>query len=266
MILETITGNLLDAYRQVQPGTMLHVDELMNERRSNKELQYQWFYTADGLIYFLDGVDKIPTLLITREAHNPVLQRIDDAFEPLIKGANYHVLEVDLKKALAAPDRVLIALPNLRFPDIEKGWGFLRIRTADGFIKTKNGYEASTEDEQKVKERFGYTSENLAMLRDSPEKIKETLVCFLNPDYVRKYAEESAIALASRLVGFNGNSSKFDATVRNIDYPGRVRGVRTNKVREGRSMQKADSPYISVFGDAYKEYMKAHIRSIIYKK
>ena|SRR3990167_646122 len=91
MSLETFTGNLRDGYKQVQPGTMLHVDELMNERRSNKELQYQWFYTADGLIYFLDGVDKIPTLLITREAHNPVLQRIDDAFEPLIKGANYHV-------------------------------------------------------------------------------------------------------------------------------------------------------------------------------
>ena len=33
MTLETITGNLRDAYRQLQPGTMLHADELMNERR-----------------------------------------------------------------------------------------------------------------------------------------------------------------------------------------------------------------------------------------
>src|SRR3989344_8852243 len=87
MSLETITGNLRDAYRQLQPGTMLHVDELMNERRTHadeqvcKELRKQWFFTADGEIYFWDGVSKTSTLAITREAHNPVLQNLDVAFE-----------------------------------------------------------------------------------------------------------------------------------------------------------------------------------------
>ena len=81
MTLETITENLRDAYRHLQPGTMLHADQLMKERRLNpitstgEDLRDQWFYTADGAIYFIDN--GVPTLALTREAHNPVLQNID---------------------------------------------------------------------------------------------------------------------------------------------------------------------------------------------
>ena len=39
MSLETITGNLRDAYKQLQPGTMLHVDQLMNERMTDSDLR-----------------------------------------------------------------------------------------------------------------------------------------------------------------------------------------------------------------------------------
>ncbi|MBS3121014.1 hypothetical protein J4420_04825 [Candidatus Woesearchaeota archaeon] len=49
MSLESITKNLRDGYKQLQPGTMLHVDELMNERQTNAELRTQWFYTLNWL-------------------------------------------------------------------------------------------------------------------------------------------------------------------------------------------------------------------------
>ncbi len=137
MTLENFFGNLKDAYKQLQPGTMLHVDQLINERRTNEELRNQWFYTADGEIYFLDGVSKTPTLAITREAQNPVLQHIDDAFDQLLNNHNYRVLQADFAKALTAPDTVLVALPNLRLQGNDAEWRYLKIRTDDGFIKTQ---------------------------------------------------------------------------------------------------------------------------------
>ena len=52
MTIDTIVnipGNLKDAYKSAVPGTLRHVDELMNERRTNEALRTQCFYTADGL-------------------------------------------------------------------------------------------------------------------------------------------------------------------------------------------------------------------------
>src|SRR3989344_8260055 len=113
MSLETITGNLRDAYKQLQPGTMLHVDQLMNERRTNTDLRNQGFYTADGEVYYLDGAGN-PTLAMTREAHNPVLQHIDDAFDQLTKNQNYRPSQEEVQQALAAPETSLITLSRLR--------------------------------------------------------------------------------------------------------------------------------------------------------
>ena len=239
MSLETITGNLRDGYKQLQPGTMLHVDELMNERRTNHDLRDLGIYTADGEVYSLDGARKTPTLRITRELRNPVLLRIDDAFGQLTRKGNYSVLPHDFEQVLAAPETVRIALPRLRLQGDNKEWRYLEIRTEDGFIKTEDGYEPAKKEEKKVKERFGYTSENLAMLHDSPQKITETLIFFLNPDYVRKHAKEGAIARASWLGSFDG-VSQFNAYDRGISNYDRVRGVRRGVVAEGVA-QKKDS-------------------------
>ena len=64
MVLETIEGNLRDAYRQLQPGTMWYVDELMNARQTNAGLRREQYYTGDGVVYFLDGACKTPALAI----------------------------------------------------------------------------------------------------------------------------------------------------------------------------------------------------------
>ncbi len=221
MTLETITRNLCDAYQQLQPGTMLHVDELMKERRGNAVLRNNCFYTADGEIYLLDGVCKTPVLAMTREAHNPILKNIDDAFTQLTTKDNYHPSRADVRQALAAPDTVLIALPNLRLSGNEAEWRYLKIGTVPSEYGQLNG------EERKLAERvYGQGNDfvqNMEMLKKA--KIHETKIFVLNPDYVRKLVGESAVARASWLSNFNFNSL-FNASDRHVYNSGRVRGVR----------------------------------------
>ena len=192
MTLETITGNLRDAYRQLQPGTMLHADELINERRDNsEELCDQSFYTADGEVYFLKGKNKTPTLAMTREAHNPVLQNIDFAFEQLINEYNYPVPQADFKLALAAPDTTLIALPKLRLSGVNQEYGYLPIGTAPAKYNKLNA------EERTFAERvFGQGNDfvqNMAMLKSAD--ISETKIFVLNPKYVQEHASQGAVAV-----------------------------------------------------------------------
>ncbi len=221
MTLENVVGHLKEGYKQLQPGTMLHVDQLMNERRSNADLCNQWFYTADGEVYLLDGALKTPALAITREAHNPILQNIDDAFEQLAKKQNYHPSQTDIQQALVAPETVLIALPNLRLRGNEAEWRYLAINT------TPAKYGKLNDEERKLAERvYGQGddfAQNMKMLKEA--KIGETKIYVLNPDYVRQHAEEGTVARASWLYNFY-NYSSFDASDRDFNNLNRVRGVR----------------------------------------
>ncbi|MEK6939438.1 MAG: hypothetical protein AABX31_01805, partial [Nanoarchaeota archaeon] len=228
MLLETITENLKDGYNQLQPGSMLHVDELMKERRTNEELRNNGFYTADGEVYVLDGARKTPTLAMTREAHNPVLKNIDDAFEQLTKKHNYRPSQEDVQQALAAPDTVLIALSNLRLSAHDVEFQYLPFGT------TPAKYSKLNDEERKFAERvYGQGDDfvkNMKMLKDA--KISETRIWVLNPDYVRKHAAEGAIARASWLGSFS-YGSRFIASDRDICSHGRVRGVRRIVLAEG---------------------------------
>ena len=107
-------------------------------------------------------------------------------------------------------------------------WRYLGIRTRDGFILTEDGFEAPNEEEQKVMIRLGYTSDTLEMLRDSEQKIGETRVYVLSPDYVAKEIakepEHDSLWRASWLDDFLINSS-FYANCRNISYHDCLRGV-----------------------------------------
>ena len=242
MLLETITGNLRDAYQQLQPGTMLHVDQLMNERRTHadgqvrQELCNQWFYTADGEVYFLDGAGKTPTLAITREAHNPVLQHIDDAFEQLTQNHNYRLSQTDAGKAVSALDTVLIALPKLRLYKHDSEFSYLVIGT------TPRKYGKLNEEERKFAERvYGQEDDfvqNMKMLDKA--KIDETRIFVLNPDYVLKQAAEGAVGRASWLSLFYYNSN-FNAIDRYIYNRNSVRGVRKKTDNDQFSTQKSDN-------------------------
>ncbi|MBI4147080.1 hypothetical protein HY494_00315 [Candidatus Woesearchaeota archaeon] len=224
MSLETITGNLRDAYKQLQSGTMLHVDQLMNERRGNADLCNNEFYVADGLIYFLDGAGT-PTLAMTREAHNPVLKNINDAFFELEFTGNYHPSHADVQQALAAPETVLIALPNLRLSKQILRMGDLEFKYLD-IGTTPARYNKLNDEKRKFAERvYGQGNDfpqNMKLLKDTG--ISETYIWVLNPDYVRKHAEKGAVAQAYRLSNFNDHS-QFSVSGYNVVDHFSVRGA-----------------------------------------
>ena len=183
MNLETIAGDLR-TYAKLQPGTMLHVDELMKERRSNPELCDQSFYTADGELYFLQGKKKTPTLAITREKDNLVLRHLDDAFTQLTTTGNYRPNVQEVQQSIDAPETVLIDLTKLRLQGNDAEWRYLGISTTE--------YDKLRPEERTLAERvYGQGDEfgaSLAMLHEAG--IKETRVYVLNPVYVQKEAEQ----------------------------------------------------------------------------
>ena len=216
-----ISGNLKDAYKQVQPGTLRHVDELMNERRTNAELRTQWFYTGDGVFYFMN--EKTPQLAMTREADNLVLRHIDDAFTQLTSTGNYCPDRAEADAAIKAPATEVFNLTQLKLTKENDEFSSMEIST------TK--YNKLNPEQRRLAERvYGQGDDfvaNMAMLKEA--KIDVTRVWVLNPSYVREHAKDSPLARASWLNYFN-NSSDFDAIDRNINYYIRVRGVRREVV------------------------------------
>ncbi|MFA6462017.1 MAG: hypothetical protein WCV90_07170 [Candidatus Woesearchaeota archaeon] len=220
MALENIIGNLRDAYKQAVPGTVLCVDQLMAERRTNPELRDNWFYTADGMVYSMD--EGIPTLRITREATNPILKNIDTAFDQFMNKGNYLVPSAEFEAVKTAADTVTIDLTKLTSQGIDHEYRFLAVDTSKHLSK----YNA---EEQKLLERvFGvgddYT-QVMEMLRTSRLRIRQTRVYVLNPWYVTMKGA-NIIGRASWLYSLNGNSN-FGVSDRDIRLGNfRVRGVR----------------------------------------
>ena len=212
MKLETVVGTLAEAYKSLRPGSILHVDEFMKERRTNEELRDQCFYAADGLVYSLQGEKKVPTLAITRASSNPLFQysKIDEYCQQLLRDQNYRPTPDETQRALSAPDTVLVDLTKLRLQVCNGEFSYLAIDTRK--------YNKLNQEEQKLAQRvfgkgqdFGLTME---MLADTG--IRETRMYVLSPNYVLRDAKENSLGRASWLADFNSNSY-FVALGSNVD-------------------------------------------------
>lgn len=227
--LETITGNLRDAYRQCVPGTIQHVDELMNERRTNSELCSKWFYTADGIVYSVDN--GIPTLRITREEKNPILNNIDNVFPQTIQEYKYSVSENEFNSIKESFDTVTIDVTKLTLHIGVDGRRFLPIPTRPiPTIKhsvTIQGYNRLNSEDRKLAERiYGQGNdfvENMQMLHDAD--IKCTLIYVLDPMEIKSFAKENAIGSVLWLNNFF-NDSNFSTNIHSINTSYRLRGER----------------------------------------
>jgi hypothetical protein len=120
--------------------------------------------------------------IVSDTEKSPLLRNIDVAFGELRDTGNYRSSD---EEALAAKNHleVILVVPmsKLRLLGTEREFRYLPIRTSDGFIRVSHDgeperYEAPTNEEQEVKDIFGYTLENLTMLKNSPQKIKETRI------------------------------------------------------------------------------------------
>ena len=193
--VENITGDLRE-YKQLVPGTFKHVDQLMKERQTDESLRSQWFYTADGELYFLK--DKKPMLAITRESDNLVLRHIDDAFTQLTKIGNYLVDKTEAQASIESKNTVLIDLSKLRLSDGDSEYKCL-------VIDTKNYAKKLNSEEKRLAKRVYGSGKDLAanmkMLNDAG--ISETRIYVLNPEYIQKKAQNGPLGRASWLDYFN---------------------------------------------------------------
>ncbi len=231
----TIDQNLRETYKLILPGTMHHVDQLIAERRTNLRLRDLGFYTADGMVYFLDG--DTPKLAITREEVNPVLKNIDNAFEQLITKKDYPVSPADFEAVKAASDTVTIDLNKLRLQKkSDNDYSHFTIDTS------KDIASYNTEQQKLLRRVYGPTDEdystNMEMLKTSASKITETYISILNPKYIQKHAKRNPIGLTSWLDNFVF-SFFLNAAYISVSYEFYLRGVRREVSAAGASAQKS---------------------------
>jgi hypothetical protein len=236
MKLENITGNLKDAYRQLVPGTMLHVDQLTTERRTNYDLQKDFFYTADGELYTAN-VGKV-LWGITREPQNLVLQNIDVAYHALIDNGNYFPLLEEAGSSFEHPHTVVIDV---------RGLSLIKNNDEHGYfvVDPKKVTKLNSQQRLAAQRIYGPDEDNFRQNMEMfAEAEMEPRVFVLMPDYVQRtlhQKDSGFVARASWLSNFSGNS-RFSANVRDINYRDRVRGVRRGVVAEG-GAQKNQGPY-----------------------
>ncbi len=130
--LVTVTGRLTAGYRLLEPNSILHVDELVDELTDEQQIERlieerkRWcdgrLYTADGVIYSLRN--NFPTLSLTRRDVNPVLTRINEADEFLNAGVNeFRPTPEELDSILRSDSTVHINLTKLRLlRTIDRKW------------------------------------------------------------------------------------------------------------------------------------------------
>ena len=221
MNIETVEGTLAETYRLLRPESILHADELMKERRTNEALRNQLVYTADGIVYSLQGKKKTPTLAMTRARFNPLFQdsAIDKYCQQLRENQNYRPTPDETSRALQAEDTVVIDLTALRLQGSEVEWRYFTVDTQD--------YKQLNNEEQKLVQRVYGKDDDFAQIMTmlADVGIRKTRVWVLNPDYLRTHAQESALGRASLLSHFDGGSN-FLADTRGVNNHICVRGVR----------------------------------------
>ncbi len=181
------TGNLRDACKQLQPGSMLHVDELMNRRRTNPftadgtDLRRVRLYTADGMLYSLR--DGVPTLSITRRDANTVLHRIDDAFEDFQEKFQFQPTPEEVELALRSDSTVHINLSKL---GLSLGYGDLMyLEVTNPFYERK----LEPEEEKLARRVFGDATFNENMDYLSNAGIHTLKIGVLAPGHLRRYTD-----------------------------------------------------------------------------
>ena len=223
MILENITGSLL-AYKQLEPGTFLHVDQLTTERRTNIELRDELFYTADGEMYTVDR--NKPLWVITREPQNLVLQNIDEAYRQLTKKGNYFPDTKSAQDSVAHPDSVVVDLKGLKLVEGSNQLGHF-------VVDPRNVTQLNSEQRKAAQRIYGPDEDNFGLNMEMfAEAGKTPIVFVLKPDYVQgtlRSNDKQFLGRASWLYYFDINSN-FYAFDRNVYINDRLRGVRRKDV------------------------------------
>jgi len=243
MSVENVTGTLLDTYNQLDPSTIQHARDVMNERRTNEVLRRQWFRTADHSMYTSEDGEAI--LYFAGRDNNLIFQNIDEAVKQLTETNNYKPTKEGIEQVVESAKlgkTLRVKISDLKLETDNDEHGHFN-------INTKN-YDNLNPEQRKFAEKVHGEGkdfvENMKMLKDS--RIETTGVYVLNSEYGKEHAKDSPISRASWLGDFDG-SSIFDA---NCGYVVNsnvcLRGVRLGSVAEGDSAQKS----VDKYKEAYK--------------
>ena len=226
--VENISGNLQKAYKQCIKGTMQHAYEIMRDTRTDVNLCYQSVHTAEGIVYSLD--EDIPTLRITSEKNNPVLEHINDevnnSYKQFANYGDYKILPADFELVKSAKDTVTIGLTTLRLHcDNDKGsWYKGNWYLA---ISTTNYDELNREERRFAECIYGHETEdfreNMSMLKKIG--VNKTKAYVLHPEYVKTNAKKNALGRVAVLESYTYHGWRFSAVSRGFEYPS-LRGKR----------------------------------------
>ena len=223
MTLENIFGNLL-AYKQLEPSTFLHVDQLTTERRTNIELRNQSFYTADGEMYTVDRGK--PLWVITREPQNLILQNIDEAYRQLTGQGNYYPDTESAQDSVAHPDSIVVDLKGLELVKEDNQYGHF-------VVDPKNVQNLNSEQRKAAQRIYGQNEDHFGLNMEMfAEAGQNPYVYVLMPDYVQntlRSNDKQFLGRASWLNDFN-YYSHFNAVVRDVLSHDALRGVRREDV------------------------------------
>jgi len=219
MALENVTENLL-AYKELEPGTFQHADQLTTARRTNTGLREQWFYTADGALYTVQ--EGKPLWVITREPQNLVLQNIDEAYRQLTNQGNYFPDTEAAQTSLEHKDTVVVNLRELELVKSDYQHSHFKVNPRALRVLNSEQRKAAQRIYGPDEENFGLNMEMFAEARKNPR------VYVLMPDYVQSTLRSNDKKFVGRAswLNFFSNDSDFLADVRDVGNLDALRGVR----------------------------------------
>ncbi len=176
--LENVTGTLL-AYKELEPGTFQHVDQITTERRTGFGFGDQLFHTADGELYTVQKKGHL--WAITREPQNLVLQNIDEAYRQLTGQGNYFPNAEAAKASLEHKDSVVVDLEGL---ELVKDYD--HDQQGHFAVDPKKTERLNSEQRRAAQRIYGPDEENFGLNMEMFAEARITPYVFvLRPDYVQ---------------------------------------------------------------------------------
>lgn len=224
--LENVVGPLADSVPHLVLDTIRHADQIATERRANPGLRNNWFYTADGALYTVEGDNAV--LYLTRGSSNPILKNPQAAASQLLGAGNYIPSQEDTAAAISSPDTLKIVLSELGLQKHSDEFSYFEINTG----KPDKLNPVQRKMAERVYGQGNDFSLNTDMLKGEGN-ISSTKIYVLDPEYVKQHAKDgNAISRACGLHLF-GDVSIFCAYGRDVSLHGALRGVRREAAEGG---------------------------------
>ena len=251
--LVNLRGRLAETYYKVDPNTIQHSVELMNDRRTNKDLRNKWFWTADFPIYRKELGEAV--IYIAGRENNLIFQDINEATEQLRRNDNYVLGQEYIDSVVTSAESGKILKINHGHLNLERYDNELSFFEVD-----TNEYDTTLNQAQRTVAERCYSKgddfkKNIAMLNEAG--IRRTTIYVLGEDYVKNNVDEDgAIARACRLNSFECDSNVI-AFCRNVDDPfSSLRGVLL-EVRKADDVKKSN---VDTLTEAYNTLLREPIK------